>query len=147
MNVSTPPVERYPRYWEYFHSKNAHIPNTNNFTNTADPEMDRLIDAYDTAPTMDDIRRLAQVLEKRIYDNAAFIPAFEYTYFRAAYWRWLKFPPTFATRESSSPVGVQGFDYGLAWIDDQARPAVRAAAQGGQPLPPEIHVYEQWKQP
>jgi microcin C transport system substrate-binding protein len=35
-----------PQYWEHFHSENAHKPQTNNITNTDDPELDRLIDAY-----------------------------------------------------------------------------------------------------
>ena len=35
-----------PRYWQSWHSENAHKPRTNNITNTDDPELDKLIDQY-----------------------------------------------------------------------------------------------------
>ena len=35
-----------PQFWEHFASVNAHKPQTNNITNTDDPVMDRLIEAY-----------------------------------------------------------------------------------------------------
>ncbi|MGH7995660.1 MAG: extracellular solute-binding protein [Opitutaceae bacterium] len=138
--------ERYPRYWENFASVNANRPTTNNFTDTVDPVMDRLIAAYDRARTMDEVRRLARRLELRIRYDAAFIPAFEYTYFRGAYWRWVRFPANFATRESISVPGWNGLDFGLCWIDDSVRPAVLAAAHGGPPLPPDIKAYDRYRE-
>jgi microcin C transport system substrate-binding protein len=141
----SPSVEKYPRYWESFDSSQANRPNTNNFTDTADPEMDKLIAAYGKARTMDEIRRLAHELELRIRYDAAFIPAFEFDYFRGAYWRWVKFPATFATRESLGIPGHNGLDFGLFWIDESARAAVKAAAHDGPPLPADVKVYEQWK--
>ncbi len=35
-----------PDPWQSFHSANAHKPQTNNITNTDDPEMDKLIECY-----------------------------------------------------------------------------------------------------
>jgi len=139
----------YPQsYWQFFDSANAGKPQTNNLTNTADPEMDRLIAAYDKAETMDEIRRLATEMEVRIHDNAAFIPAYKLPLFRIAYWRWIKFPKDFATRQSDDGgaelSGVIGDS--LFWIDDAARPAVLAARDGGPPASPEIKVYDQWRQ-
>ncbi|MGH7995661.1 MAG: extracellular solute-binding protein [Opitutaceae bacterium] len=139
------PVELYPRYWEAFDSANANRPNTNNVTNTDDPVMDRLISRYDRAQTMDEIRALARKLELRIRYDAAFIPGFEAPFYREAHWRWIKYPPTFATRESNGVVGGQTLDFGLFWIDNSVRAAVLAAAHGGPPLPPDIKVYDQWK--
>lgn len=143
----SPSVEMYPRYWEVFDSSQANRPNTNNWTDTVDPVMDRLIKQYDAAETLDQIRRLAYQLEERIRYDAAFIPAFECPFIREAHWRWLKYPPTFAERQSKDIVGYQGLDFGQYWIDDSVRPAVLAAAQGGpRYLPaPDIKVYDQWQ--
>ncbi len=35
-----------PSFWQTWHSDNAHKPQTNNVTNTDDPELDRMIDRY-----------------------------------------------------------------------------------------------------
>jgi len=142
-----PSGARYPDYWQMFDSANADKPQTNNITNTVDPALDRLIAAYDRAQTMDEIRRLAYQMEVRIRDDAAFIPAYKLPFFRVGYWRWIKFPREFATRESDDGgvelAGVMGD--GLFWIDQDARPAVLAARDSGPTLAPEIKVYDQWK--
>jgi len=138
-------ITMYPDYWQAFDSSNANKPNTNNFTDTVDQVMDKLIAQYDKARTMDEIRPLARELELRIREDAAFIPGFEFDYFREAYWRWIKFPKAFSTRESIGDIGWNGLDYGLFWIDDSVRPEVNAAATGGAPLPPEIKAYDKWE--
>jgi len=144
--VGSAGVIRYPDYWQFYDSKTANRPTTNNFTNMVDPEMDKLIKAYDNARTMDEVRDLAHQIEVRIHDDAAFIPVLEWNYFRAAYWRWLRFPKDYATKESMAAVGQIGLDFGLFWIDDDMRPKVQAALNGGPKLPVEIKVYDQWKQ-
>lgn len=137
-------VERYPRYWEMFDSSQMKV-NTNNWTSTNDPKVDAMIKAYDTSPTMDDIRRNATALEEWIREDAAYIPAFEIPVNRVAYWRYFCFPKEFETRESTNPPGHEGLDFGLFWIDDSLRPKVEAAANGSAPMPPSIKVYDQWK--
>ncbi|HXA80843.1 MAG TPA: extracellular solute-binding protein [Opitutaceae bacterium] len=136
----SPSVEKYPRYWETYHSSNANKPQTNNFTNTADPETDKLIDAYDKAQTMDEIRRLAQQLEQGVHDNAAFIPAFKMPFYRVGYWRWIKWPKEFDVRLSQ-----YSWQYGLEWIDEDAKKETLDARDSGKTFPPEIQVYDQWK--
>jgi microcin C transport system substrate-binding protein len=139
MNVGIP---KYPDYRQEYYSTAANKPQTNNFTNTVDPEMDKLIDAYDRAQTMDEIRRLALQLEQRIYDNAAFIPAFEQPFYRAGYWRWIKWPEGFNVRFSIDEYPYAG---GLYWIDEDAKKETLNARNSGQTFPPEIKVYDQWK--
>ena len=133
-------VEKYPRYWETYDSSNANKTQTNNITNTADPEMDKLIEAYDKAQTMDEIRRLATQLEQHVYDNAAFIPAFKMPFYRIGCWRWIKWPKDFNVRLSQS-----ASQYGLEWIDEAAKKETLDARDSGQTFPPEIKVFDQWK--
>jgi microcin C transport system substrate-binding protein len=138
-----PPVEKYPRYWDFYDSANAK-PQTDNFTNTMDPEMDKVIAAYDKAQSMDEIRRLAQQLEQRVYDNAAFIPAFKMPFYRTGYWRWLKWPKKFNVRLSQD-LEQDPDQYGLEWIDEAAKKETLDARDSGQTFPPEIKVFDQWK--
>jgi microcin C transport system substrate-binding protein len=134
------PIERYPRYWDFYDSSNANKPQTNNLTNTADPATDKLIAVYDKAQSMAEIRRLAQQLEQRVYDNAAFIPAFKMPFYRSGFWRWIKWPKDFNVRFSDG-----AGQYGLEWIDEAAKKETLDARNNGQAFPPEIKVYDQWK--
>lgn len=133
-------VEKYPRFWEMYASANANKPQTNNLTNTADPAMDQLIDEYDHATNMDDIRRLAYQMEEMIRANAAFIPAFEIPFYRIGYWRWIRWPKDFNVRLSQT-----AGQYGLYWIDQDMKKATLAARASGQKFPPQILVFDQWK--
>ncbi len=138
------PQTRYPDYWQMFDSINAGKPQTNNLTNTADPRLDKLISAYDRAETMDQIRPLAHAIELRIRYDAAFIPAFKVPFFRVGYWRWLKFPKAFATRQTSNSSDNIIAD-GLFWIDENAKRETLAARASGKTFPPVIKTYDQWK--
>lgn len=133
-------AEKFPRYWENFHSSNANKPQTNNLTNTADPEMDKWIDEYDKVTTMDEIRALAQKIEERIWENAAFIPAFKQPFYRAGFWRWIQWPNGFDVRSGDL------VNYNLCWVDESLKAPTLAALHGGPPLPPLITVYDQWKE-
>jgi len=139
MGLTGTSVEKYPRYWDFYDSSNAK-PQTDNLTNTADPEMDKLIAAYDKAQTMDDKRRLALVLETKVYENAAFIPAFKMPFYRIGYWRWMKWPKFFNVRFSYEPG-----QFGLDWIDEAVKKETLEARDNGKTFPPEIKVYDQWK--
>jgi microcin C transport system substrate-binding protein len=132
--------EKYPRYWDFYHSANKK-PQTNNLTMTANPEMDKLIEQYDRSTSMDDIRRLAYELEKMVYDDAAFIPAFKVPFYRVGYWRWIHWPKDFNVRVSDYP-----WTYGLEWIDEDQKKATLAAQASGQSFPPAIEMYDQWKE-
>lgn len=134
-------VEMYPRYWEMFSSENANKPQTNNLTNLADPEIDALIKRYDRATSMDEIRQLATELEQKIRDHAVFVPGFEMPFYRVGFWRWIKWPKDFNVQLSES-----SGQFGLAWIDEDAKQETLAARSSGKTFPPFIHVYDQWKQ-
>jgi len=133
-------VEMYPRYWETFDSANANKPQTNNITNLADPEIDALIKRYDRATTMDEIRDLATQLEIKIREQAVFVPGFEIPFYRAGFWRWIKWPKDFNVRLSQT-AGEQG----LEWIDEDAKKETLDARAAGKTFPPSVEVYDQWK--
>ncbi len=133
-------VEPYPRYWETFDSVNAHKAQTNNLTNTDIPAMDKLIDAYDHATSMDEIRMLARKLELMVHHDASFVPGFKIPFYRVGTWRWIRWPKDFNVRFSQ-----YAGQYGLDWIDPQMKKETLSARSAGKTFPPVIKVYDQWK--
>ena len=136
-----------PQYWGQFHSVNAHKPQTNNFTNTDDPEMDRLIDAYRSALTVEERTTLAKQIQQLIHDQSAWIPRLDVPFVRMAYWRWLKMPETPATRLGG--LVIEGpFDEmtgGLFWIDKDEKKATLKAKKKGKAYEPVTRIDTTYK--
>ena len=117
-----------PQYWEHFHSVNAHKAQTNNITNTDDPEMDRLIEAYRNS--LDEAERieLSHKIQALIHRIGAFVPTFMVPYVRQAYWRWWRLPKVPGTRYSGDLFDPFGSSTGgLFWFDqDLYRQTIKA---------------------
>ncbi len=107
-----------PQYWEHYHSINAHKPQTNNITNTDDPEMDTLIDAFRNSLDEEERIELSHKIQMKIHEIGAFIPTFMVSYVRQAYWRWWKLPDVPGTKMSDSLFDPFGSGTGgLFWFD------------------------------
>ena len=135
-----------PSYWQGWHSDNAHKPQTNNITNTDDPELDALIDQYRASLDEQERVLLSLKIQNKIHDIAAFVPTFMVPYVRIGYWRWLQLPSFHGTKLSeglfdpfSSTVG------GLFWIDKKIREQTLDAMDRGIRFEPKIIVDEQFK--
>ena len=121
-----------PHFWEFWHSVNAHRPQTNNVTNTDDPELDRLIDRYRDALDEDERIELSRQIQARVHALGAFVPTFMVPYFREAYWRWWRFPDPPATRLSDSLFEpFSSTTGGFFWFDDDRYRETREAKQQG----------------
>ncbi len=118
-----------PQYREHFHSDNANKPQTNNITNTADPEMDQLIDAYRLATRKAERVRLAHAIQDKIAAIGAFIPTYMVPYTREAAWAYVRLPDDIAPKRASSLFDPMGL--GTLWID----PAIKAKIARKETLP------------
>jgi len=108
-----------PQYWEHFHSENAHKPQTNNITNTADPEMDKLIDAERNSLEEKEKIALSMKIQKKIHDIGCFAPSFMVPYVREAYWRWWRLPQIPGTKHSDDLLDpFNSTTGGLFWFDE-----------------------------
>ncbi len=148
--------DRYPRYWEFFHSDNAYDQafledgsvnpertvkvQTNNSQMVADVEIDALIDQYRAAAVEEEKIRVGHLLEEKMYDYASFVPGFIQGYERSAHWNWLKFPEDFDVKKSHYV-----FEYQLFWIDEEQKKKTRAAMKSGETYPVSINIYDQYK--
>ena len=135
-----------PQYWEHFHSVNAHKPQTNNITNTDDPEIDRLIEAYRNSLDSETRQRLSREIQLRIHQIGAFVPTFMVPYVRQAYWRWWRLPTPAGTKHSgdlfdpfSSATG------GLFWYDARRHEETEAAMKADRAFAPVTIVDETYK--
>ena len=126
-----------PQYWEHFHSVNAHKPQTNNITNTDDPEMDKLIDAYRNSLDEDERISLSLKIQEKIHEIGAFVPTFMVPYTREAYWRWWQLPKVAGTKMSDSLFDPFGSSTGgLFWYDQARYEETQKAMKDGKPFPP-----------
>ncbi|MEM0965632.1 MAG: extracellular solute-binding protein [Verrucomicrobiota bacterium] len=132
----------YPRYWEGFHSSNANVPQTNNISNTAIPEMDVLIDQYRESTNLEEKIALAHRLEEFVHEDAAFVPGTKVPFYRVAFWAWIRFPEHFDVRLSES-----AGHHGLFWIDPELKEEILDERRGNSQRPNDILVFDEWKDP
>jgi len=135
-----------PQYWEHFHSINAHKPQTNNITNTDDPEMDKLIDAYRNSLDEEERIRLSLKIQKKIHEIGAFVPTFMVPYVREAYWRWWRLPKIPGTRHSESLFAP--FDSatgGLLWYDKRLYEETKKAMKKEKTFAPVTIINKTYK--
>ncbi len=160
-------AELYPRYWEMYHGSNAYTdaylkdgkptpiatgstPNpqpkqiavqTNNMTMTFIPELDRLIEAYDKAETLEEIKSLAVKIEQIIHDDAGWVNGWQRPFYRGGYWRHVKWPQAFNVAQS------RDFEeFFVHWLDVDERKEVEAARKSGRTYPDGgVKVFDQYK--
>ncbi len=150
-------MEMYPRYWETYAGENAYdVPflddgsvnpdrkvktQTNNLQVIADYELDKLITQYRFNDDIDDMRRLAFEMEEMLYEHASFVPGWVQPFYRIGQWRWLRYPDGFNVKHSRSDI-----QYFVGWIDEDMKAETEAAQKSGEVFPPQINVYDQFKE-
>ena len=135
-----------PRYWQSWHSENAHKPRTNNITNTDDSELDKLIDQYRNSLEEEERIRHSLQIQEMIHEIGAFVPTTMRPYVREAYWAWWQLPKMPGTKESGSLFSA--FDSsvgGLFWFDEAIYEKTKAAMRKRDKLPPVTIADETYK--
>jgi microcin C transport system substrate-binding protein len=117
---------RLPALWESHHGDNAvdkladgrKVPKrqTNNITGIDDPELSKLIDQFRASTDENEMIGLSHRMQRRIHDNADFIPGFRVPGYRLAHWGWVKFPEGFDVKSAEDPQS-----FGLFWLDPKQR--------------------------
>jgi microcin C transport system substrate-binding protein len=153
LNVSP---EMYPRYWETYHADNAYdvpwladgvTPNperqikvqTNNLQSVAIAELDALIEAYRRSDDAEEMKQLAFQMEEILFDHASFVPGFVRPFYRAAHWRWVRYPEGFNFKLSRG-----AGEWFVSWIDTEMKEATREAQKNGETFEPQILVFDQF---
>ena len=66
-------------------------------------------------------------------------------YTREGFWRWIKLPPFYATRTSSTLFSPFGSTGGLFWIDPQEKEDTMQARRSGSNFPPMYIESTRWR--
>lgn len=135
-----------PSYWQSHHSDNAHKPQTNNVTNTDDPELDEMIMTYRNS--LDEAERIALSLkiQEKIHAIGAYVPEATAPYVRQAFWRWWRLPEMPGTKHSGNLFSA--FDSstgGLFWYDKTLYEETKKAMKKNTPFPPVTLIDETFK--
>ena len=127
-----------PSFRTQYHSEYAHKTQTNNITNTDDPELDKLIDKYKDSVNEDERIRLSHIIQKKIHEIGAYVPSYMIPYARQMYWRWWKLPDIPGTKNSEDTLFHPFVDYtngfstgGLYWFDEKTYKETKQAMKKG----------------
>ena len=135
-----------PAFWQHWHSDNAHKPQTNNITNTDDPEIDRLIDQYRESLSAEERKGLSKEIQEKIHELGAFVPTFMVPYVREGYWRWIRLPEFHGTKKSGTLFDpFNTMTGGLFWIDTGERERTLEAKDSGEVFDPVTVKDERYK--
>jgi microcin C transport system substrate-binding protein len=100
--------------------------------------MDKFCEDERHATTIEEIRKASWGADQIIYDEAAWIPAYEQNYYRCAYWRWVKWPEkTFNVAVSELPMSNH-----VHWIDEDAKRETEDAMRAGKTFPETDQVFD-----
>ncbi len=143
----TPP---FPRYFQFFHSKNAYDAKgnvkqqTNNINSYSDPEMDRLCEIVRGAKSIKELKDAAFKVQQKVHDEAIFIPALKTGYVRMGYWKWMKFPNTKLYEFSTPDVYIPTESY-LYWIDEDAKKDILDARKNNRKMSETNNLFDLYR--
>ena len=154
-------VELFPRFWEPFHSDNAYEEagnskytddgllkkglttkvSTNNFTQTADKEIDNLIDLYREEEDLARITEMSHQLIEKIHEHAAWVPGWKKPWLRLGHWNWIKFPENWGPKESRDYE-----EFHVFWIEPKEKQRIINAKKEGKPIStePSVKIYDRY---
>lgn len=144
---ATPP---YPEFWQFYHTDNAYEvlkdgtrkpkPNTNNFTQTADPELDKLIIQQREAPNEDEVQRLSWQIEEIVQQRASEIPTWEVPLYRYFHTRWMRWPS-----DGNVKFSREAYDNYVWWIDEDIKAETLKAMREGRSFGETSRVFDQYQ--
>jgi microcin C transport system substrate-binding protein len=135
-----------PAFWQHYHSANAHRPQTNNISNTDDPELDKLIDSYRDSLDEEERIDLSLKIQEKLHEIGPFIPTFMVPYVRQAYWRWWRLPEIPGTKHSDNLFDPFGSSAGgLFWYGKALHEETKKMMKKKVKLPPVTVINETYK--
>lgn len=128
------------QYWGQYHSQNAGKKQNNNFSNTADPDLDLMIDRYRLSTSLKERQKLAHNIQSVVNNQCAAIPTYYVPFLRMAYWRWIKIPEI-----AEAPNAETLLTYGTYWIDEKAKKETLDAMKEGKTFPRQTIEFDTYR--
>lgn len=122
-------------------------PNTNNFFEIADPELDKLLGEYGSAKDLATEARLIKGINARVNELGIFVGSWSLPFTREAYWRWVVFPEPAGTKRSDYLTLYQNhYLYGgMFWMDPDLKKETDAAKAAGKTFSPVTRIDTTYK--
>ena len=127
--------ESFPEPEFSYHSKYANVPQSNNLNGFADPEADRIMEAYKVEFDAKKRREMLQRLDRILFDAHPYALGWYAPYFRVIYWDRFGHPPEYASRYGRDVMNIISY----WWFDperDRATRENREAGRGNHPSMP-----------
>ena len=99
-----------------------------------------MIDIYDRADSLEEMKDLAHRMEEYIHHEAVYVPGHFAPFYRLGAWRWIRFPDFFDVPLSGHPDS-----YGLYWVDTEMKERIESALRSNETFEPYERVFDQWK--
>lgn len=131
--VITPPT---PDFHQFLHSSNARDergnlkPQTNNIFAWGREDTDALCEKARNARDEEELRHVSFQLQRIMYDEAIFVPAYTVNFVRMGSWRWVRWPDSNETR-FSPPVVYDPMESYVHWIDEEMKAETMEAKRNG----------------
>lgn len=134
----------YDDYWEFFDSDNADKTQTNNFFGYKNPDMDKLLDAFRAEGDLKKKAEIDKQIQRLVDKEALVIPSYYVPYYRAATWKFIRYPAWLTTKFNDDFFvnfeGSFGNYIGYSWLDSKIQGEVAAAQKAGKAYKPMTYI-------
>lgn len=132
-----------PSYWEYLHSDNANKPQTNAHTNYSSPELDALIEKYDSEFDQQTRYDLSHQIQDYVTNANIIVPGYMVPYSRAVHWRWVQYSDNAMTKQTQA--FFHPMDIGNFWIDKSVKTDTQKAMKKDKKYQPVTVIDDNYK--
>jgi microcin C transport system substrate-binding protein len=138
----------YDDYWEFFHSKNADKPQTNNFWGYANKDMDVMLDTFRDTSDLAKKAELDKKIQRLVDQEALVVPNYYVPYYRGGTWKWVRFPAWLDLKyydDFFEPLAANsgyGGYFGYLWIDSAIKAEVQDAMKNKKAYAPRVYMNE-----
>jgi microcin C transport system substrate-binding protein len=137
-------------FYEYFHSRNAYDEKgnpkfeTNNVFTYANPEMDKLCEAYRAAKSREEKKQVGLIIQKMVDEECLFVPGWKRDFERVACWRWMRWPNSEEVK-FCPPIYSYPYESYCFWIDDEMKEETIQAMRDGKTFPEVENIVEKYR--
>ena len=127
-----------------YDSKGNTIPYTNNITSYSNPEMDTFVQRERDAATDDELEKASFAVQRKIHNEALWVPGWTSEFARIGYWRWVRWPNSDTTK-FCFPLAFEPTESYLYWVDENMKEETLDSKRRGDSFQEIDAVYDQYR--
>ncbi|MEG0586849.1 MAG: extracellular solute-binding protein [Akkermansia sp.] len=127
-----------------YDAKGNTVPYTNNICSYSDPQMDQFVQDERDAATEEDLEHATHEAQRKIHEDAIWVPAWTTEFARIGYWRWVCWPQC-KTTQFCFPLVFEPTESYLYWVDETRKKETLAGKRHGTAFQEIDAVYDQYR--